>query len=125
MPKPTKQDAELLLRIEELRRNKQIEDAFNWLWREFAKKQIKTYEDYQRLYPEGSEGREHVERISAFWETVGAITKHGLINEDLLFDRYLVKPYWEQLKVLVEHDRKEENSLIAENFEWLARRSVE
>ena len=76
-----------------------------------------------RDYPEGSEGDLHAGSIGSFWETVGAIAKHGLINEDLLFDRYLVTAFWEQLSVVTEHYRKLEGPLIAENFEWLARRS--
>ena len=41
MPKPTKQDAELLLRIEQLRRSEPMEKAFNWFSAEFVKKKIK------------------------------------------------------------------------------------
>jgi hypothetical protein len=52
--------------------------------------------------PKGSAGSANAEAISTFWETVGTLAKHGLIKEDLLFDRYLISPYWERLKFLIE-----------------------
>ena len=74
--------------------------------------------------PKGSAGSANAEAISTFWETVGTLAKHGLINEVLLFDRYLASPYWERLKFLIEHERSEEqNPPLGENFEWLATKS--
>ncbi len=99
--------------------------AFLWFWEEFAQKPIKTYEDFRTLYPEGSEGDRNSGYIMGFWEHVGAVAKHGLINHDLLFDTYLVTPFWERLKMIAEHYRKVQSPLIGENFEWLSLRSDE
>lgn len=49
--KPTKQDAEVLLKLVEIIRAPDIQESRNWILREFA---APSYEEFKSNYPEGS-----------------------------------------------------------------------
>jgi len=122
MAKPTHADAEIFLRLVELGQSERMVRAIKWFWSELS---TKDYEEYKRKYPCGSEGDDCFTTISTFWETVGVLLYYGLINEDLLFDRFMVEPYWEKLKPIVYGMRKAyKEPDIAENFEWLSKRAA-
>lgn len=122
MVKPTRADAEILLRLVELAQSEQMVKAQKWFWGEFN---AKDFEEFQQKYPDGSEGNSYCMTISSFWETVGVLLYYKLINEDLLFDRFMVDIYWEKLKSITYGMRKTYKAPdIAENFEWLAQQAV-
>ncbi len=105
-----------------------MDNAFVWFQKELAEKEVNSYDEYIKLVPEGSESAANAQRIGSFFETAGAIAKHGLINLDLLLDRYAVMPFWQKLRFSAEHYRSlhpETGSLWAENFEWLAETNQE
>lgn len=94
-----------------------------WFWRVFHPQKLETSEEIRKTYPSTSEGDRHLNRIAAFWESAGALVKNDLLNEQLFFDRFLVKPYWDALKQAVFLEREETNEpRLSENFEWLAMR---
>ena len=70
-------------------------EALNWLWSDqFAV----DYEEFAKKYPFGSEGRDSAAKICGAFETLGTLCKHGLFNEDLLFDWLVVPMVWERIK---------------------------
>jgi hypothetical protein len=124
--KPTKEDAKLMLELESLLLMEPNYRAMYWFWRVFQPQKLGTAEEIQKTYPATSEGQRHLDRIAAFWESAGALVKNGLLNEQLFFDRFYVKPYWDLLKPAVFADREEINEpRLSENFEWLAVREEE
>ncbi len=121
--KPTKEDAKIMLQLEELLLMEPNYRAMYWFWRVFQPQRLETSEEIRKTYPSTSEGDRHLNRIGAFWESAGALVKNDLLNEQLFFDRFLVKPYWDALKPAVLLERKETNEpRLSENFEWLAKR---
>ena len=122
MPKPTKSDADILLRIEELSNNPETREAFHW-WREKISQSASQSGLSPDLLAEGSEGASHAGAITRFFETVGTLAKHRLVNEDLLYDRWLIYPFWETMRPQIEKERQEATPLIGENFEWVAVRN--
>jgi hypothetical protein len=126
LKKPTKEDAKLMLELESLLLMDPNYRAMYWFWRVFHPQKLGTSEEIKKTYPPTSEGQRHLDRIAGFWESAGALVKNGLLNEQLFFDRFLVKPYWDGLKEAVFADRKETNEpRLSENFEWLAIREEE
>jgi hypothetical protein len=122
MVKPTRADAEILLKLVELQQSERMIKAQNWFWSEFSEK---DFEEFQKEYPSGSEGDNYCMAISSFWETVGVLLHYKLINEDLLFDRFMVEPYWERLQPVIYGMREAyKEPDISENFEWLAKRAA-
>lgn len=124
MPRPKANDADILLRLVEIMHTDRMDRALKWFWGDFAPKELKEYGSFYARYPFGSEGFIHYTVVSAFWETAGVLIKHRLLSQDLFFDRFLVNPYWERLRFVIEGDRKEtKDASIAENFEWLYNRA--
>lgn len=112
-----------MLQLEELLLMEPNQRAMHWFWRMFHPQKFANEEEIRKAYPPNSEGQRYFDRISAFWESAGTLVKNGLLNEQLFFDRFLVKPYWEALKPVIFLDRKETNEpRVGENFEWLASR---
>jgi len=97
--------------------------ALHWFWRIFYPQRIQSIDQIRKLYPNNSEGSTYLDRISAFWESAGTLVNNRLLNEKLLFDRFLVKPYWDALKFVILADREATNEpRIGENFELLAKK---
>src|SRR5713226_3751118 len=76
----TKEDAQLLLQLYELRSEKMLRRAS-----EFAQHgcQFKNYKDFQKRYPEGSKKRAHIRMALGYWDMACALVVKGLINEEL------------------------------------------
>ena len=83
------------------------------------------FDELLKKYPRGSEEFEHISNIMIFWETIGSLLKHGLLNEDLAFDTFLDAPPWSKVERFFKERRKKERSpLEGENIEYAFRRSL-
>ncbi|HUI00384.1 MAG TPA: hypothetical protein VLU99_07585 [Nitrososphaerales archaeon] len=123
MPKATPKDAMLLIELEKLKFTDPMEEAFAWFSRELADAPALSAAEFDSRYPKGSDGRRNIQRIGQYYETMGTIARYGLIDLDLLFDRYGVSMFWDKLSGKTEEDRKrhpEAGPILGENFEWLA-----
>ena len=93
-------------------------EALNWLR---SDQFVVDYEEFAKKYPFGSEGRYSAAKICGAFEALGTLYKHGLFNEDLLFDWLVVPMVWERIKGYALGVRLEAgNPGIYENFEALA-----
>lgn len=123
MPKPTQKDAELLLQVLSLTNDEESRIARRWFWEEFD---VKTYRKFKKKYPSGSQGSRYFTRLLGNWEMLSTLVVNGLISEDLVFDMFFVKPFWEKAEPIVQGQRKEWKSpRLYENFEVLAQRAEE
>jgi hypothetical protein len=113
-------DADILLRLDELADKPGTREAFLWSRKLFEGMQ--KGEEPKEIASNSSD-HEKYGRIATFFETVGTLAKHGLIKENLLYDRWLIYPFWNLFKITVKADRKRISPLIAENFEWVAKRN--
>ena len=112
-----------MLQLEQLLLMDPNQRALHWFWRIFYPQRIQSIDQIRKLYPNNSEGSTYLDRISAFWESAGTLVNNRLLNEKLLFDRFLVKPYWDALKFVILADREATNEpRIGENFELLAKK---
>jgi hypothetical protein len=94
--------------------------AYKWLLKEFS---AADYDEFIRKYPAGSDGYDQVARLREFFETVGVMITHGLLDEDLFFDiSYHIGPVWEKLGPVILGWQKKVNPAIEENMAWLAKR---
>jgi hypothetical protein len=113
MAKPTHEDADLML---QLVRSWPV-DATDWIWSD-------AFVDYKELAAKDSEGGEAFAMIRGvlnWYETIGTLHKHGLLNEDLLFDWLAVDMTWDRMKSHALGWRAESgNSHLYENFEAMA-----
>ena len=122
MSKPTRADAELLLKFYEIfRSDKDLKDAQWWF---FNLEEI-SYEDFKSNYPAGSEGRRRFIHLSSFYEILGVLVNNGLLGEHLVFDLF-GSLLWSKAEPIVHGMRKEMGwTRLFENYEVLAKRYPE
>ena len=79
----THDQANLLLRLYELRREPRMREAREWY---FANFHPTSLEDMAKQAPPGSAGNASVRMVISYWEMVAGIVNRGLIDEDLFFE---------------------------------------
>ena len=120
---PGRSDVELLLRILELFLSEPLRKARNF-WRTIP--DGLTFAELTEKYPTGTEGFEHIDTVLAFWETVGALLRKGLLSEELAFDTFLDAPPWQKIEAAARSLREErQHPRELENLEYAYHRSVE
>jgi hypothetical protein len=98
--KPTSQDADLILRLYELRRDPEMRRARAFMISEFN---ATSWEQIRPHYLTGNELDRHFRMATSYWEMVAAFVNRGLVDEDLFFDTHgedIV--VWNKVKGLVE-----------------------
>ena len=123
MAKPTHQDAMLMLQLAQLNMTSGVQEAANWLW---SDEFIPDYSEFVKKYPPGSEGDLKATKVCGYFETVGTLYKHGLFNEDLLFDWLAVSVVWGKIKGYALGTRRDSGEpRLNENFEAMAKANAE
>lgn len=119
MKKPTKRDAELLLKLFETFNTPRMEEAGTWFMKEFS---AKDYKEFKSKYPAGSQGYNNVGMMLSEYETAGVLISHGLLNENLYFDASGIEFAWKKVGHIIPDWQKEVSPAIWENAVWLAKR---
>jgi hypothetical protein len=123
MARPTHEDAMLVLQLAQLGVTSGIQNATNWLWSDDF---IPDYPEFVKKYPRGSEGYLKAMKVCGYFETLGTLYKHGLLNEDLLFDWLAVSMVWDRIKGFALGVRREAGEpRLHENFEAMAKANAE
>ncbi len=104
MASPTYQDADLLLRIYDMRRETQLRQA-----RDLVRNlKFKDAVDFQKRYPENSPGSKALGKVFGYWELVCTLVDKGLLDEELFqttnFEHVSI---WYRFRPVVEAWRKE------------------
>ena len=118
MTKPTKEDADLLIKIHSI--TAKFIDSWHWL---FGIEKM-DYETFIKKHPIGSEGFGHFLKIASSYELMGTLVYHDAINKDLVLDMY--GTYWDKLGPIIEGLREATgSSRYFENYETLAKERQE
>jgi len=129
---PDNFDAELLLRLYDLRRETKLRQGREFMIRQF---QAKSFEDYLAQAPAGSEESALFRMTVTYWDMAASLVNHGLINEDLFFENtgefWIV---WDKVRnvapTLREKNKnptswKNLETLAAKYEKWMAKRAPE
>jgi hypothetical protein len=121
---PDNYDAELLLRLYDLRREAKLRQAREWMAREFR---AKSLEEFNQVCPPGSEHNAFVRMVVSYWDMAASIVLHGLIKEEFFFENtselWLT---WERIKpVAVQMRGQNKNPFLWKNLETLAEKYAE
>jgi hypothetical protein len=116
---PDHHDAELLLRLYDLRREETLRRAREWLTGEF---QADSFEDYQRRCPRGSQENTFFRMVVSYWDMAASIVNHGLIKEEFFFENSTeIWVVWQKIKPLAPGMRNVyENPFLWQNLETVA-----
>src|SRR5256885_12761866 len=80
--KPTYDDANLILRLYETRREEKMRAAREWFAQNFK---YHTMEDYNRGCPPGSSMNAYSRMVLSYWEMVASFVTSGVLNQELFF----------------------------------------
>ena len=129
---PDHRDAELLLRLYELRREEKLRQARDWFAREFR---AESEEEFAKKCPPGSEANAFFRMVVSYWEMAAAMVNNGLIKQEFFFESTgEFFGVWEKVKPRIEATRQsfknphlwENLETLAANYEaWMAKRAPE
>ena len=116
---PDNFDAELLLRLYELRREEKLRRAREWMLWKFR---ADSLGDLDRQLPLGSEENAFFRMALSYWDMAASLVNHGLLKEELFFENtaefWLM---WEKVGHLAPAIREaRKNPLAWKNLETLA-----
>jgi len=112
-------DADLLLRLYDLRREQGLREARDWFIREFR---ADSMEDVYKRFPFGSKENDSYRMVLSYWEMAASIVNRGLINEELFFENSgELWTVWAKIKHLLPEARSMwKNPKLYRNIESLA-----
>ena len=117
---PTHEDAKLLIELFKLRLEPAMQDAERWFISEFKPG---PWHEVEARYPKNSEERAFLTRVLRYWELVGALVYHNLLNQDLLFDMLEdTDRLWERVEEWLPAARSQMSVDTGENIELLVER---
>lgn len=79
---PTIEDANLILRLYEIRREEKMRAAREWFVRSFKPKSL---EEMNQLAPAGSQENAYMRQVITYFEMVASFVTSGVLNQDLYF----------------------------------------
>ncbi|MGH9534849.1 MAG: DUF4760 domain-containing protein [Terriglobales bacterium] len=97
--------ANLVLRLYEARREARLREAREWYIASFHPQ---TPEDVAALAPPGSRENTSMRMVTSYWAMAAAMVNRGLIDEEFFFETSGGEPWivWERLKPIVAESRK-------------------
>ncbi|HEV3277066.1 MAG TPA: hypothetical protein VG860_09635 [Terriglobia bacterium] len=116
---PDHHDAELLLRLYDLRREEKLRRAREWFLGKFR---ARNAEEFDRACPPGSEENAYFRMTVSYWNMAASVVNHGLIQEQFFFENNAeLWTVWEKIKVLAPATRERlKNPYAYEHLEKLA-----
>jgi len=114
--RPTYEDANLILRLYEMRREARLREARAWFTAQFR---VKTWEDLTRLAPGGTDQNASYRMVITYWDLVASFVTSGVLNRELFFQsgRELLL-VWERLRAVLPEIRAHyEDPLYLSNLE--------
>lgn len=119
MRKPTHADADLLLRLYEIRRDPELRQARAWFLTEFKPA---GWSEIKARYISHSEEDRHFRMTVSYWEMVGTLVNRGVIHPELFYDHTgedIVT--WDRCKAWIAEARADMRPNYLHQFETLVR----
>lgn len=83
MSNATHEDAQLILRLFELRREEKMRTARDWFTMKFFPQSLEDFTSIQNpALPENS----YFRMVTSYWDMVASFINHGVLNKDLFFE---------------------------------------
>jgi hypothetical protein len=119
MRKPNHADAELLIRLYELRREPEFRKARAWFLTEFK---VQSWDEIKVGYLQHSERDRWFRQVVTYWEMVATLVNRGVLHPDLLFDSTGEDVVtWERCKPWIEGARASIRPTYLYHFETMVK----
>jgi hypothetical protein len=104
MGQVTHEQANLLLRLYELRRDARMREARDWFITDFS---AQTMDELFKKYPPGSKDNASYRMVVSYWDMCAGLVNRGLIDEEFFFENNgEVWIVWDKVKELALSQRK-------------------
>jgi hypothetical protein len=124
MLQATYNDAELIMKLYDMRREEKLRAARSWFMGNFS---ANSFAEAIERYPVGSEQNAYYRMVGTYWDMAGSFVIRGILHEELFFENsgeLLV--VWEKMKNFIVDLRKvRKNPLLYGNLEKVAQRQIE
>jgi hypothetical protein len=84
MANATHDQANLMLRLYEIRREEKLRKARDWYVSQYTP--AASPEEFMAKYPPGSEENAYIRMVTSYWEMCASIVNRGLIDDELFFE---------------------------------------
>jgi hypothetical protein len=124
MVQPTYDDANLLLRLYEARREDTMRRARQWFLFEFTPG---TWSQIREQFFTGTEQDNYLRMVVSYWDMVCALVKQGVLNKDLFYTTNAEHlAVWQKIQPWVEEARRErKNPLMFRSIEEVAQDTMQ
>ncbi|MCU1349557.1 MAG: hypothetical protein JWO56_2587 [Acidobacteria bacterium] len=97
---PTYEDANLILKLYDLRREEKMREARKWM---AAAPQFASREEWLTLCPPGSDTNAYYRMVMTYWEMAASFVATGVLNRELFYraNNLEMLLMWEKVKVMV------------------------
>jgi hypothetical protein len=121
--KPTYDDANLLLRLYELRREETMRKARKWL----ASFSPNNPEDVQKVADRDGQENAYFRMVTSYWDMAASFVTSGVLNDELFLQNSGEALFvWEKTRGLIEETRKRMNSPgFMKNLETVAQAAIQ
>ncbi len=95
----TYDDVNLVLKLYEMRREERLREARRWFAASFK---VKTFDDFTKLCPAGSEPNASYRMVTTYWEMVASFLTSGVLNAELFYQSGREMLFtWERVRDIV------------------------
>lgn len=124
VPQATYADADIIMKLYDMRREERLRKARDWFVREFN---ASTLAEALEKYPPGSDPNAFYRMVGTYWDMAASFVANGIVHEELFFQNngeLLI--VWEKLKDMVTDMRKvRKNPMAYRNLERVAAKHVD
>jgi hypothetical protein len=124
MSQATYQDAELILKLYDMRREDRMRAARAWFVGNFS---AASMAELMEKYPPGTDHNAYYRMVGSYWDMAASFVVRGILHEDLFFENsgeMLI--VWEKMRDLIADMRRvRKNPLLFRNLEKTATRYIE
>jgi hypothetical protein len=123
MSQPTYDDAELILKLYDLRREERLRTARAWFTSSFS---ARSLAEVMEKYPAGSDHNAYYRMVGTYWDMAASFVVRGIVHEELFFESNgEMLAVWEKMKDLVADLRTvRKNPMLYRNLEGAATKYI-
>ena len=120
----THEDANLILRLFELRREEKMRQARDWFSKNFHARNL---EDFSKLCPHGSQEHAYFRMVTSYWEMAASFVTSGVLHEELFAQNNRELLFvWERIRDIVPAVRESyKNPKLSKTLETVAKAMIE
>ncbi|MEA2239906.1 MAG: hypothetical protein QOC81_4630 [Thermoanaerobaculia bacterium] len=120
----TNDDANLILKLYDLRREPRLRDARKWFG---SAPQFQSREAWLKCCPAGSEENASYRMVVTYWEMAASLVASGALNAELFYASNMEMLFvWEKIRILLPEVRAaQKNPMLYRNLEQVATELLE